>query len=502
MNDDTLLTLQGSPGLFVEEILGERITVEDVLSGNAERANAPTDAQDQIQQSVVRNKFTCVKSANNAGKSYIAARIALWFISTFPESIVITTAPKATQVRDILWGRIREAHTHSEVKIGGQMWTTMFYPARDEFPNWLMRGVTSKTAESASGYHAPYILVIIDEASGVLGHVYSAMEGVLSSVGARCLEISNPTTKDCDFYRHCNSDRYNTIAISAWEHPNVIHQREIYRGAVAPSWPQEMLDEYGEDSAIYQVRVLGEFPAEEENTIIPLHFIEAAIDREVEDDCSHTAHGCDVARKGNAETVLYKRAGQRFAEEFTEQKTDLSLLPARILSCGARYVGVDDVGVGGGVTDNIQATFRVRGDGHCLPFVGNAISDEEDERRKREHFEQSARRGVKRTAPRRFRSQQERKTNVRFKDLESESWWKFRLQLEETFRNVDDPTVGVSIPNDKELHRQLNERKYTTDNDVIDVVSKSKIEGRSDKADALVITDRTHRRTRHFSRGG
>src|SRR5262245_11699669 len=49
-----------------------------------------------------------VKSAHSLGKTFLAAVLVSWWFDTYPDnSAVITTAPTARDVRDLLWREVR-----------------------------------------------------------------------------------------------------------------------------------------------------------------------------------------------------------------------------------------------------------------------------------------------------------------------------------------------------------------------------------------------------------
>ena len=488
LSEITQMAIQREPKVFVTEILGENITVDDVLAGKAQYATAPTDKQIQIMESVRDRKYTCVPSANNQGKSHIAARIALWFIFAYHNSIVILSAPKQQQVTSILFAQIRQAWQHAKYDLGGECYSAMFYPDREKYPAWQLIGMTGSSAEAFSGWHADNLLIILDEATGIDEEIYDGIEGIMSGKNVRMLEISNPTTRLSDFAFHCVNPLYNTIHLNAYDHPNVIHQKEIYKGAVAPGWPAEMEEKFGREHAMFQVRVLGRFPMDEEGLIIPRIWIEAAIDREVIEG-EYYVLGVDVARGGEAETVCIRFDGFTFDIIFTEVKSDIALLSERLAGLGIDSIGVDDAGLGGGVTDNLkQMGVRV------YPFKPGAVSDTAEKIQKKEFDRGGARQGQVRAA-RFFRSQQEKKENIHFKNVMSEAWWRIREAFEETFKNKHDKTKGISIPNDRELIEQLSMRKMTTDNDVVEVLPKKDLGYPSDKADAFVIAHRAFKQS-------
>jgi len=78
---------RADPVWWIREVLGDDLWGE----------------QAQIVESVRDTPETAVRSCHGIGKSFIAARTALWFLYTHAPSIVITTAPTDRQVRGILW---------------------------------------------------------------------------------------------------------------------------------------------------------------------------------------------------------------------------------------------------------------------------------------------------------------------------------------------------------------------------------------------------------------
>ena len=51
---------------------------------------------------------------------------------------------------------------------------------------------------------------------------------------------------------------------------------------LTPKFIREMGEKYGEESNVFAVRVLGEFPKQSDDVLLPLHLIEDATKRDVE----------------------------------------------------------------------------------------------------------------------------------------------------------------------------------------------------------------------------
>ena len=66
---------------------------------------------------------------------------------------------------------------------------------------------------------------------------------------------------------------------------------------VSDEFIEEMKLRYGEDSNAFRIRVLGEFPQADDDTIIPYHLVENALHRDVEgDEDLPSVWGLDVSR--------------------------------------------------------------------------------------------------------------------------------------------------------------------------------------------------------------
>ena len=79
---------------------------------------------------------------------------------------------------------------------------------------------------------------------------------------------------------------------------------------------QEMAERYGEESSAYHVRVLGNFPLADADTIIPFHLAEAAIKRDIQNAPNTRAiWSVDPARFGSDRTAFCKREGNVVTED-------------------------------------------------------------------------------------------------------------------------------------------------------------------------------------------
>lgn len=312
--------------------------------------------QIEIMESVRDNPRTTVRSCNGAGKTFVSANIVAWFLTNFPESIVITTAPTTRQVEEILWQEIARVHTKAKFPLGGRMLKTKW----DFGAKWYALGLSTTDANTFQGFHAPHILGVIDEACGVESPIYVGMDSILTSEGARLLLIGNPTEPEGDFYKSFSNPSYNKIHISAFDTPNFTGELGgNVPGLTTPDWVAQRKLDWGEESPAYIARVLGNFPDVSMSTMIPLSWLMRATLLDLPKQEIPKTMGVDPARYGDDETVVARRTGNEITginrfnkldtvEVANEVAADYDAFP------GCELIAVDAVGVGAGVADNLR----------------------------------------------------------------------------------------------------------------------------------------------------
>lgn len=324
----------------------------------------PWSKQREILESVRDHPRTAVRSSHGIGKTAIAARAALWFLTMHEGSKVITTAPTWAQVETQLWREIAVAYEAAAGKIGGKLSATRL----DLGPDWFAIGWSTDKPERFQGQHAEHLLLIADESSGVDDAIFEAAQGFFTaSDGARLLLIGNPTMLSGEFYNafHTRRAAYTLLAISTFDTPAFTGEpvsQETLRHLPTAQWVDDMRELYQEGTPFWDVRVLGEFPSTADDTVIALGSLEAA-QRRVREPSAPVVIGCDVARFGSDETVIALRNGDhvRIVKTFTGRDTMQTvgeiLRVARQTKVDARDIArivIDDPGVGGGVTDRLR----------------------------------------------------------------------------------------------------------------------------------------------------
>lgn len=372
--------------------------------------------QEEITRAVFKYPTVAVKTCNAAGKSFIAARIALAFLLLKPGSIVITTAPTWRQVKDVLWREIRTAMAASPYKLTEAKANQV---GIELAADWFAVGLSTNGAEKFFGYHADNILVIVDEASGVEEDIFTGVDAVTPNLNAHVLMIGNPTNPEGRFYKAFQSDFVKTFTVTAFDTPNFtennIHNlADLLQLFTAPTGvdpldymttiqktlktpypvlqtPSKVFQRYHEwsiDHPNWEALVMAQFPSQSEFSLIPLNLVEksqevwkqiAVMDKlaasNVDEDkallAEYKAHqewkikregitnyGLDIARFGSDKTVLTERQGGYVYKQASWAKLDTKITTDMVidemnLQDWRAVVTTDDTGVGGGVTDQL-----------------------------------------------------------------------------------------------------------------------------------------------------
>jgi phage terminase large subunit len=272
----------------------------------------PWDGQEAIVRAVFANRYTSVASCHGIGKSFITAALAITFLHVYENSIVLSTAPTGRQVEHVLWRNIRTLYSKSKKPLLGRPPLTTRY---DISTDWYAIGFkpTEQDTDPVQGFHAEYVLVIIDEAAGVPATLIDGMQAALTTAESRLLMIGNPTSTSGPFYdsHHGAASLYKTMNFAFADTPNAKAGKTVKKYLITQEWVDDVLKKYGEESAYYQSRVLARWVSPED-VLIPLSQIEAARNRqEIEFAMGEGRKqaGLDVARGGTDNSVLTLRDG-------------------------------------------------------------------------------------------------------------------------------------------------------------------------------------------------
>ena len=181
----------------------------------AMRVDVLTDEQRAILISVRDEAETNVAAAHAVGKTFVAALALHWWVFAVG-GLVVTTAPRLKQVRDLLWREVRTLWKRNRRRLGGHV-DLMQLKLGGELVAW---GFTASeyAEEGMGGRHDALLLFIQDEASGISQAVDDGVTSNLTDYRNRLLRIGNPLADGTPFAKSCAR---RLIKVPVWSHPNV-----------------------------------------------------------------------------------------------------------------------------------------------------------------------------------------------------------------------------------------------------------------------------------------
>jgi len=340
-----------------------------------------------------KNFFT-VRAMHGPGKTFWLASLILTFGFAFPKCRIPCIAPKMNQLRTRLWLELRKIVDNGLPEIQNcldiQATTVKFFNQDD----WVAFAQTATKAENLAGLHNDFILVCVDEASGIPEHLWATIFGSVSTGKVVVLVmISNPTKITGTF-------------AESWLKPSV--SKDFYQIAidlekaprVSKKWVESMASKYGSNSPAYKIRCLGEFSETNENQLIAMQWIVDAIQHDseipLEGDGSipRLVVSVDVADGGEDETVIvvgrhwntYDEILKicRFSFPSSESPISAAKAAAALFDAwggvkGTDVIVVDSIGVGAGTAGRLIEM------GHAVVSfkAGEAADDKAQWRNKR-----------------------------------------------------------------------------------------------------------------------
>lgn len=244
------------------------------------------------------------------------------------------TAPTMRQVRDAYIKELSQHLEKADPVLKG-VWDVQTTRATlFGFRDWGIIGLSAAKAENFAGLHHPHMSFIADEGSGLERDIVETIFGTLTNHDRLFLTCGNPTRRDCAFFDFFNSmSAYFTslFTFNCEEAPDFIVDKSNLR---------RMEDIYGRDSDVYRVRVLGEFPTQDPNSVMSSDDLYECAKIDVVTALSNFAKyaprnmqrrqfGIDFARFGSDRSVIYRRSGLALVEAATFAKTEPDVVVAR-----------------------------------------------------------------------------------------------------------------------------------------------------------------------------
>lgn len=338
---------KADPVLFVETLLG---------------AKPQPHQADAMRAVAAGHRQISIRSGRRVGKTTLMAWLSLWFEMTRADARTIVTAPSSAQLMDAYipsfrqWVQRLPEELFNLWDVKAERFDFRLNP-RQGFENFVtVRTARKDQPESLQGINAPNVLVLVDEAAGVDDPNFEALSGSLGTRNACMVLTGNPNRNSGYFYdtHHKLRDFWYTMHVNSEDCPSV-----------SRAWIEEMRVKWGEASNPYRIHVQGEFPTADDDTVIPMHLIEAAMDRDIQpNSMTPVVWGLDVAYFGDDASVLRKRRGNVvLADKRVWRNLDTQQLAGAVI---VEYkntpvedrpleILVDVIGIGAGVVDRLRA---------------------------------------------------------------------------------------------------------------------------------------------------
>ena len=306
-----------------------------------------------------------VSSGHGIGKSALIAWLTWWIASTRPMSRGTLTANTMDQLASKTWAGVAAWGSKCITRHWFDLTTgkgAMRLSHKQHRDDWFVQAQTSReeNSEAFAGQHAASSTSWygFDEASAIPAKVWEVAEGGKTDGEPMHFAFGNPTRNTGAFAECFGRMRHR------WDTRQIDSRKvQITNKPLLDGWVQD----YGENSDFVRVRVRGVFPRASSTQFIARDLVDEAMRRPAE--TRHwigrtAAVGVDVARFGNAQSVIRTRIGRDGASIPVKRFRGLDTV--QLASKVAEHVGelkqlglkvvlfVDGGGVGGGVVDNLN----------------------------------------------------------------------------------------------------------------------------------------------------
>lgn len=429
---NSLADYHGDPRSFVREVF---------------RAT-PTHQQDEFLEATSHpGAHVTVRAGHGTGKSSTLAWLSWHHVWTNLDALVPCTAPSAHQLEDVLWGELSRWRMKMppEMQACSIVNSKSFHILGLEKVNFgVARTARKENSDALQGFHSKNLLFLIDEASGVHDKIYEVASGALSTEGAKVVLTGNPTRIDGYFHgTHMGPER------DLWTR---LHFSCVNSPLASKKYIEDMRIKYGEDSDVFLVRVLGDFPRHSILQLIGPEIVDLGWGKHLREDVYANAPriiGVDVSYFGDDRSTVWYRQGLMCKLLWRGRNVDT----VKLAGIAGRFatemdvdaINVDVTGWGAGVVDNLkQMGFKA-----VFPIYAGGSADDP----------------------------------LRFVNKRAEFWWLMREWLE----------AGGAIPEDQELRDDLQAPEYWyTPAGKVQLESKDDLKARGlsspDNAEGLGLT--------------
>lgn len=377
-----------------------------IFSKNYLGSPTKTDYQQKLYSELFINRRVAVKSAHDLGKTFEFADAVIealmvdgWLSGG---CYIIVTAPTYNLIKNVFFAEIRSKIAKAKVPLGLQVNLTEI--RIDD--KWACIGFSPKLAAEGDtsafqGFHAPLVIIVFEEATGISKAVWDMAEGMMTSDNVYMWAIGNPTDSTSEFARCFNSPFWHKVTWPCFLSPNLIanhitsieelrHEAATVAGLddfqkikrlesyavthpqlLTTRWVVERYLEWGEESPLFQGKVLAEFPSMTEDTLFSIPRLEQCMSPFAEDEGlvkrltsvnKVESIGCDVARFGTDKVCIFGMIGNVETRKEVYSKKETTFVSGRLKEIALDNMAqdiqtiltVDEGAMGAGVIDQLR----------------------------------------------------------------------------------------------------------------------------------------------------
>lgn len=414
-----------------------------------------------------------IQSGQDSGKSHLAAGLGLHMLMCFPHSKSRVTAPAGPQIESVLWPEFHKLiRTCELLKTHVTHRATKVYMTEEGGAEWWIEPRTiqknsspDEQAEVLGGLHERYMLIIVDEASGVPEAVFRPLEGGLGGICNLILLIYNPTRSHGYAIESQSKFRKHWVC-QHWDCEELAKTNPVFAPNMAADHAR-IAEKYGKESNYYRIRVRGLPPMAAPDVLFPWDWVMDAMDRDIEIDPNEPLTiGIDVGGGGEDKTVIIPGRGHAVIPHsksmpiFEIQGIDTTQVAWKAEGClrdlldeeeGQYAIAIDVIGLGAGVASHLRRVANLKN----IYDVNVAEMSSE---------------------------------NTRYHRLRDQILWELREVFEARL---------VSIPKDDELLAEMTDIHWTEEGGKIKVEGKKELRKRNvkspNKLDALCLREYARR---------
>jgi hypothetical protein len=334
---------KNDPRGFVMKVLGGK---------SATRRSNDEEYQFSWLEMVRDNEQTAIRCGHRAGKSVVAGWLALWWVCTRVDALVIILTPTlARQGKGIVAREMEKWAVRGRISLRGDSEMWHFDANRSRIV-----ALTGSPADVGmiEGQHGTHTLLLCDEAKTLQRDVFDALAGALAGEEGRTALLSTCGGPTGIFYDAC------TDKSGAWAQSHVGSDDS---SNVRPDWVEQRKKAWGPKSSMYRMRVEGEFPTEGSSQLFSWSLLHAARDQAslvlpLPADFRRTTMGVDCARSllGDHSAAAIVREGLVvYLEKWHAPTTTETVEKVALLAMQYRpdVIRVDTAGVGAGIADGL-----------------------------------------------------------------------------------------------------------------------------------------------------